>query len=38
MGRFIFNDTDIKVIMRQVMKWYDVEVIYEGKMQEDFYC
>jgi ferric-dicitrate binding protein FerR (iron transport regulator) len=37
MGRFVFNNTDIKVIMRQVMKWYDVEVLYEGKQQDRFF-
>ena len=30
-GDFIFND-DITTIMRQISRWYDVEVIYEGKI------
>lgn len=29
-GGFSFDNTDIRVIMRQVERWYDVEVIYEG--------
>ncbi|MCC7399877.1 MAG: DUF4974 domain-containing protein [Chitinophagaceae bacterium] len=31
-GLFVFNDTDIKSIMKQVARWYDVEVVYEGKI------
>ncbi|MEO6290143.1 MAG: FecR domain-containing protein [Ginsengibacter sp.] len=37
MGRFVFNDTDIRAIMRQIMKWYDVDVTYEGKTQDRFF-
>lgn len=37
MGRFVFNDMDIKAIMRQIMKWYDVDVTYEGKTQDRFF-
>lgn len=29
-GYFSFMNADIKVIMRQLSRWYDVEVIYEG--------
>jgi len=31
-GRFYFENADIKTIMRQVSRWYDVEVVYEGKI------
>lgn len=31
-GLFIFNNADIKTIMNQMARWYDVEVIYEGKI------
>lgn len=31
-GRFIFSDMDLKSIMRQLARWYDVEVVYEGKI------
>ncbi len=31
-GRIAFTNAGIEDIMRQVSKWYDVEVIYEGKM------
>ena len=28
-GRFLFKSTDIKALMRQLTRWYDVEVSYE---------
>jgi len=31
-GRFIFSDMDLKSIMRQLARWYDVDVAYEGKV------
>jgi transmembrane sensor len=31
-GRFIFSDMDLKSIMRQLTRWYDVDVVYEGKV------
>lgn len=31
-GMFNFNGADIKAIMRQVMRWYDVEVIYKDNL------
>lgn len=33
-GLFIFENTDIKTVMRQIARWYDVEVVYEGKTPE----
>jgi transmembrane sensor len=33
-GRFIFSDMDLKTIMRQLTRWYDVDVLYEGKVPE----
>jgi transmembrane sensor len=29
-GRFYFNRSDIKTIMRQVSRWYDVDIAYRG--------
>jgi transmembrane sensor len=29
-GRFHFNSADIRSIMRQIARWYDAEVIFEG--------
>jgi ferric-dicitrate binding protein FerR (iron transport regulator) len=29
-GRFAFNNSDLKTIMRQIARWYDVDVVYEG--------
>jgi transmembrane sensor len=31
-GLTLFNDEDIQTIMRQVSRWYDVDVVYEGKI------
>ncbi|HQS25352.1 MAG TPA: DUF4974 domain-containing protein [Sediminibacterium sp.] len=31
-GFFEFNGEDIASVMRQISRWYDVEVIYEGKI------
>ncbi|HXS54891.1 MAG TPA: FecR domain-containing protein, partial [Hanamia sp.] len=33
-GLFEFNHADLASIMRQVSRWYDVEVIYDGKITE----
>ncbi|QEH41816.1 FecR family protein [Chitinophaga sp. XS-30] len=29
-GLFMFNDADIETIMKQLSRWYDIEVVYEG--------
>jgi len=34
-GIFSFKDTDIDVVMRQLIKWYDIEVVYEGDKPSD---
>ncbi|MGY3212872.1 FecR family protein [Mucilaginibacter sp. HD30] len=34
-GYFKFSRVDIKHIMRQISRWYDVEVVYEGDMPYD---
>ncbi|WP_214071858.1 FecR family protein [Mucilaginibacter sp. dw_454] len=31
-GFFQFNDADIQTVMRQLSRWYDVDVQYEGKV------
>ena len=31
-GWFQFNAYDIKTVMRQIARWYDVEIVYEGKV------
>ncbi|MFS8083887.1 MAG: FecR domain-containing protein, partial [Ginsengibacter sp.] len=33
-GLFYFSHADIKVVMRQLSRWYNVEVLYEGKIPE----
>lgn len=33
-GVFLFNDTELREAMKQVARWYDVEVSYEGNVPE----
>ncbi|PWG81477.1 FecR family protein [Pararcticibacter amylolyticus] len=33
-GLFRFEDADIKTVMRQLARWYDVDISYEGKVTE----
>ena len=35
-GRFYFKNADINVIMRQVERWYDAEVVYENDIPDHF--
>lgn len=37
-GLFSFKGTDIECIMRQVSKWYDVDVVFEKHVSEKFYA
>lgn len=34
-GLFSFDNTDIRMLMRQVERWYDVDVNFEGKVTEE---
>ncbi|MCE7063394.1 FecR family protein [Dyadobacter sp. CY343] len=36
-GQFIFKNASLAEIMRQVSRWYDVEVVFEGKTPENKY-
>ncbi|HVU84204.1 MAG TPA: FecR domain-containing protein [Puia sp.] len=37
-GKFRFSEkTDIEMIMRQIARWYDLDVEYEGKVNEHFW-
>jgi transmembrane sensor len=36
-GFIQFKNADIKYVMRQVARWYDVEVIYRGQITDDTY-
>jgi transmembrane sensor len=36
-GNFKYSRTDLKVIMREIGRWYDVEVIYEGNIPVQLY-
>ncbi|WEK38414.1 MAG: DUF4974 domain-containing protein [Candidatus Pseudobacter hemicellulosilyticus] len=33
-GRFYFQHADLPTVMRQLARWYDVEVVYEGNIPE----
>lgn len=35
-GKFLFNRADIRTIMRQVERWYDVDVVFERKADLHF--
>jgi ferric-dicitrate binding protein FerR (iron transport regulator) len=34
-GYFKFHDTDIQEVMRQLSRWYDLEVVYKGPLPQD---
>ena len=31
-GRFHFENADIETVMRQIARWYDVEIVFQGKI------
>jgi len=33
-GIFDFNDADLKMVMRQIARWYDVDISYEGNLPD----
>lgn len=33
-GYFSFNRADLQTVMRQIARWYDVEIIYDGEIPE----
>ncbi len=35
-GKFYFNDVDIQTVMKQISRWYDVDVEYKGKVDKVF--
>ncbi len=36
-GTFQFNEADIQTVMRQISRWYDIDVEYKGKLPADLY-
>lgn len=36
-GMFQFNQSDIKTIMRQISRWYDVDIAFEGNISTEHY-
>jgi ferric-dicitrate binding protein FerR (iron transport regulator) len=35
-GKLVFKQAAIKTIMRQAARWYDVEVVYKGKIEDTY--
>ncbi len=35
-GRFQFNSADLRTMLRQISRWYDVDVIYKGNVDLHF--
>ena len=35
-GLFVFHDASIESIMRQVERWYDAKVVYQGEIKQQF--
>ncbi|MDT3402348.1 FecR family protein [Mucilaginibacter terrae] len=35
-GRFYFNNTAVSTVLRQVGRWYNLDIVYEGKVPGDF--
>lgn len=35
-GRFAYNNTDLETIMRQMARWYNVEVVYKDKISDRY--
>jgi len=36
-GYFIFNHTDLRSLLRQFSRWYDVDIVYKGEVPNDFF-
>lgn len=37
-GRIHFNGADLETVMRQMSRWYDVEIVYNKKLDDLFYA
>jgi transmembrane sensor len=36
-GYFIFNDEDIKTVMKTIARWYNIEVVYESEIKNEIF-
>ena len=36
-GQFVLKEADIRTVMRQIERWYDVEVVFEDDIRDKFY-
>jgi transmembrane sensor len=34
-GYFQFNETDLKTVLKQLQRWYDIEVVFEGNISNE---
>jgi transmembrane sensor len=34
-GQFSFDNADLKTVMKQIARWYDVEIVYEGALPDE---
>ncbi|MBO9202966.1 MULTISPECIES: FecR family protein [Niastella] len=34
-GRFVFNEASVETVMREIARWYDVEIVYAGKVPDE---
>jgi ferric-dicitrate binding protein FerR (iron transport regulator) len=34
-GKFKFEEADIQSVMRQLARWYDIDIVYQGKVSSD---
>lgn len=34
-GKFYFNDTDLSTLMRQIARWYNIDVVYSGSIPQE---
>jgi ferric-dicitrate binding protein FerR (iron transport regulator) len=36
-GRFQYHSTNLRVIMRQIARWYNVTIVYEGNVRDEYF-
>ena len=37
-GWFYFHNTDIKTVMRQLARWYNIQIVYSKNIEQGFYA
>jgi hypothetical protein len=36
-GLFVFDHTDLRALMRQISRWYNLQIVYEGNVKNDVF-